>query len=210
MTSDTAAARDSADPGFIFGPRETGGVILGLRGAQLGALVLGLTALVGGLSRGPIGAAVGLGVLAACAAFAFVGVGGRTADQWAPVLLGYGAQRLRGQQRFRSGPFGATSCGRDRDAAPRLDLPGGLGTCRCWRSRSRAAGSWGWSRTRPGTPSPRSSPSGAPRSRCWRPRSGPGGSPRGERSWPGWPGKAHRWPGCSGSSGPCPTPGTRC
>ena len=54
--TDTSAARDSADAGFVFGPRETGGVILGLRGAQLGALVFGLTAVVGGLSRGPIGA----------------------------------------------------------------------------------------------------------------------------------------------------------
>jgi hypothetical protein len=109
---------------FIFGPRETGGVILGLRAAQLGALVAGLSLLVAGLSRGRTGAVAGLVMLAGAAAFAFVGVGGRSADQWAPVLAAHALQRLRGQHVFRGGPAAA-----DRAAVrrgPALDLPGVL------------------------------------------------------------------------------------
>jgi hypothetical protein len=99
---------------YRFGPRETRGVLLGLRGSQLTFLLIGATAAVTGLAAGPLGAVVGMLVLATTATAALVPVGGRTAEQWLPALVSYLlARRVNG--------------GRTTWRRPRLSGPGDPG-----------------------------------------------------------------------------------
>jgi hypothetical protein len=86
----TAAAATADKPSvYRFGPRETRGVLLGLRGSQLTFLLIGAIAAVAGLAAGPLGALLGMLVLATTTAAALVPVGGRTAEQWLPALVAY-------------------------------------------------------------------------------------------------------------------------
>lgn len=122
-----AASTDSAPPArYVFGPRETRGVLLGLRGPQLGLIVGGLTAFVAGVAAGGVVALLGVAAVAAASALAVVPVAGRTAEQWAPVAAGFGVQRLTGQRRFRSGPWHPSDQHHDREIAAALGLPGAL------------------------------------------------------------------------------------
>jgi hypothetical protein len=101
-TDPTAAGTGISEPGsYSFGPRETRGLLLGLRGAQLITLACGLGCLVAGVSAGLPGAALGAFATAASIAAVFTPVGGRTAEQWLPVAAGFGLQRLTGQHRYR-------------------------------------------------------------------------------------------------------------
>ncbi len=100
--------------GFVFGPRETRGLLLGLRGPQLAAILGGLAAVAAGLNRGPLGVLLGLGVAAFAVVAAFWPVAGRTVLEWAPVALGYAAQRAIGQASYR------------HPLTPAPDLPGPL------------------------------------------------------------------------------------
>ena len=107
---------------YRFGPRETRGILLGLRGSQLTFLLIGAIAAVTGLAAGPVGALLGVLVLALTATVALVPVGGRTAEQWLPTLVGYLlARRLNG---------GRTMWGRPRPSRSGdpvdLGLPGPL------------------------------------------------------------------------------------
>lgn len=113
----TATDTTTAPQAYRFGPRETRGVILGLRGGQLALLLAGAGSLVAGLSAGPAGAVVGLVVLAVMAAAAFLPVAGRTPEQWFPALVGYLATG-RGRTLFQPHPP-------DDDTAA-LDLPGAV------------------------------------------------------------------------------------
>ncbi len=91
-------------PLYTFGPRETRGILLGLRGGQLvllgaagfGALVV-LRILPG--SQGLL-TALGMAILAAIACW--VPLGRLTAEQWAPTILGYLWRGLLGRRRFQS------------------------------------------------------------------------------------------------------------
>jgi hypothetical protein len=100
MTTTTAPAHQPRTT-YAFGPRETRGLLLGLRGPQLAILVIGLGCLVAGLSAGFGGAAIGMLALAGSAAVVFVPLGGRTAEQWALVAAAFGLQRLTGQHAYR-------------------------------------------------------------------------------------------------------------
>lgn len=99
---------------FVFGPRETRGLLLGLRGPQLATILVGLAALVAGLNYGAPGALGGLAGLTAAVILAFTPVAGRTLLDWVPVALGYAAQQALGQARYR------------RPLTPGVDLPGPL------------------------------------------------------------------------------------
>jgi len=128
-TTDTPPAADASQrpTRYRFGPRETRGLLLGLRAGQLTLLIGGLAALVAGLSLGQVGAVLGLLLLAAAAAAAFVPIGGRTVEQWAPVAAGFGWQHATGQQQFRAGPATGTLPARQGAGSPAvLDLPGAL------------------------------------------------------------------------------------
>jgi len=86
---------------YVFGPRETRGLLLGLRGPQLVVLMAGLGCLVTGLSAGLAGAVLGTLAVAATAGAVLVAVGGRTAEQWAPLAVSFLLQRLTGQHAHR-------------------------------------------------------------------------------------------------------------
>jgi len=100
MTTATAPTRRQAST-YVFGPRETRGLLLGLRGPQLAVLIAGLGCLVAGLSAGFGGAVSGVLAVAVSAAVVFVPLAGRTAEQWAPAAAGFGLQRLTGQHAYR-------------------------------------------------------------------------------------------------------------
>jgi len=89
MTTATAAEVADKPRVYRFGPRETRGVLLGLRGSQLTFLLIGAVAAVAGLAAGPFGAVVGMLILATTATAALVPIGGRTAEQWLPALVAY-------------------------------------------------------------------------------------------------------------------------
>jgi Putative type VII ESX secretion system translocon, EccE len=99
VTADT----DRAPAGYRFGPRETRGVLLGLRAGQLLLLLVGLAGFVLGLSFSVAGVALGSTGLLAAAVGAFLPVAGRTGEQWAPVTLGFLARQFTGAGRFRAG-----------------------------------------------------------------------------------------------------------
>ncbi len=92
MTTATETAGNAG--AYRFGPRETRGVLLGLRAGQLALLLTGAVAVVGGLSVGPVGALAGVLILASTASAALVPVAGRTAEQWLPALVAYLLSRL--------------------------------------------------------------------------------------------------------------------
>jgi hypothetical protein len=114
----TAATETAAKAGvYRFGPRETRGVLLGLRAGQLALLLTGAVAVVGGLAVGPLGTLAGVVVLTMTASAALVPVAGRTAEQWLPALAAYLLSRLSDGGRTRWRP--------QRRTAP--DVPVGLG-----------------------------------------------------------------------------------
>jgi hypothetical protein len=104
--------------GHVFGPRETRGLLIGLRGSQLVVVMIGLAGFVVGLSFGPVGAIAGTLALAVAATGAFTPMSGRTPEQWAPVLLGFLVKRITRQHVYRR-PLTAAS-----------DLPGHLADVR--------------------------------------------------------------------------------
>ncbi len=107
---------------YRFGPRETRGVLVGLRAGQLALLLTGAIAVVVGLSVGPLGALGGVIVLAAAATAALLPVAGRTAEQWLPAWVAYLLSRLVDGGRTYWRPQRATRPGE----AITLGLPGPL------------------------------------------------------------------------------------
>ena len=93
----------SADARYRFGPLERRGVIAGLTAGQVACMGAGLVAAVLALRSAPtvVGLVLGAGALLVGTAAAFVPVGGRTAEEWAPVLLRWGAGRVCGAARWR-------------------------------------------------------------------------------------------------------------
>lgn len=87
--------------GYVFGPRETRGLLIGLRGAQLAVVMVALGVFVVGLSLGPVGAVAGTAVLVLAGVAVFAPVSGRTAEQWTPVLLGFVLKRMTGRHRYQ-------------------------------------------------------------------------------------------------------------
>ncbi|HEX4816076.1 MAG TPA: SCO6880 family protein [Nonomuraea sp.] len=96
-------AAESAPPrsGYVFGPRETRGLLIGLRGTQLAILMVALGALVLGLSSGPAGAVAGTAVLVVAAVAVFAPLSGRTPEQWAPVLIRFVLKRMTGRHLYK-------------------------------------------------------------------------------------------------------------
>jgi hypothetical protein len=89
---------------YRFGPRETRGILLGLRAGQLAPLLVGASSLVVGLSAGALGALLGVAVLTLTAGAALVPVAGRTPEEWLPAVAGYLGKRLTGRGRTRLRP----------------------------------------------------------------------------------------------------------
>ena len=91
-------------PRYRFGPLERRGVLAGLRGPQLAILCATGTVMVAALRSLPAVAGMSVAVAAVLvgAAGAFLGVGGRTFDEWVPVILSWSGDLLLGRRRFSS------------------------------------------------------------------------------------------------------------
>jgi hypothetical protein len=87
-------------PGYVFGPLERRGLIGGLRAGQIALISFGVAGLIAALSAAFTlgGIVVFLGAVAA----AFVPVGGRNADLWAPITTAFWFRRLVAGRRWRS------------------------------------------------------------------------------------------------------------
>src|SRR6266542_4962103 len=97
--------RSYSDIRYRFGPLERRGLIGTLRPGQL--LVLGTTVLVTILMvetlRNGAGLALGALLLSCGGLASFVPFGGRTLNEWAPVLTTFLTRKLRGRDHWRSG-----------------------------------------------------------------------------------------------------------
>lgn len=91
-------------PRYRFGPLERRGVLAGLRGAQL--VILGLTGFLVVVALRALppasGFAVAMTTLLVGVGGGFVPVGGRTLDEWVPVLAGWMGRTVAGKRRFFS------------------------------------------------------------------------------------------------------------
>src|SRR5450432_3332020 len=90
---------------YSFGPLERRGLFGGLRGGQVAALAAGALTAIAVLDQAPSagGAFMAMVACALAAATAFAPLGGRTAQEWAPVAVAFAARRLRRRHRFPSG-----------------------------------------------------------------------------------------------------------
>jgi hypothetical protein len=95
-------ARDGSASGprgarYRFGPRERSGVLAGWRTGQIVTVGLGLLFGVVTLRWEPnaLGVAAAIGVLVVYGALATVPLGGRTGDEWLPVVVCWAARRSR-------------------------------------------------------------------------------------------------------------------
>ncbi len=107
------APNDSAVARYRLGPRSTRGLVAGWRAGQIACVATGLILAVGLLRS--IGGAAG-GILGFCAMTAGVAVaswpvGGRTLEQWAPVVARFALRGLFGRRNPALGPPGRRSRG---------------------------------------------------------------------------------------------------
>lgn len=89
---------------YEFGPPEDRTLVAGLRAGQFGVVAVGLVLAVT-LVRADgsiLGFTVALTVVTFAAAAAFWQLGGRTVEQWVPVVLRWGGRRVLGRNRYRS------------------------------------------------------------------------------------------------------------
>jgi hypothetical protein len=90
-----------AAPRYQLGPRSRRGLVAGWRGGQLAVVGIGLAIAIAVLRLigAAAGAFVGLGILAVFVALATWPFGGRSADQWVPVVLAHARGRLGGRNK---------------------------------------------------------------------------------------------------------------
>lgn len=95
---------------FRFAPRESRGLLLGLRPRQIVLLAVAGVTVVAGAAAGTVGLL--LGVLLACTlgVACFVPVGGRSAEEWAPIAARWLWRGASGRQ-WRGGPAAPESDG---------------------------------------------------------------------------------------------------
>lgn len=106
---------------YVFGRRDRGTVLVGLRPTQVGVLGVGLAAvLIGLITAGGRGGVVGLAICAGCAAAALAPIQGRAPVDWVRPIANFGYQRLTGQGRY----LGGSRALHRNHGLRRLDLPG--------------------------------------------------------------------------------------
>lgn len=111
---------------YVFGPRETDGIVLGLSMGEIltlfGAafLMIRLLGSIGGM-------VLGLVILLATLAALFVPVADRSIAQWVPIVVAFGVRRALGLTSYRGGPAAALApaAGRTEGVEP-MELPGEL------------------------------------------------------------------------------------
>jgi hypothetical protein len=89
---------------YTFGPLERRGLVGPLRGGQIGLLAAGALGAILILDHAPTvdGALVAMIVFVVAAGLAFLPVGGRACEEWAPVMMRFLARAASGRARFRS------------------------------------------------------------------------------------------------------------
>jgi hypothetical protein len=89
---------------YRFGPLERRGLLGPVRAGQAAVIALAAALAVAALDRSPSvgGAFAGVLILVAAAAATTLPLGGRTVEQWAPVLAAFALRGVRGSRRFRS------------------------------------------------------------------------------------------------------------
>jgi hypothetical protein len=90
---------------YRFGPLERRGLFGGLRAGQAGVIACGLLVATVAIDIAPsmIGVFAAMLALGVAAATVTVRLGGRAADEWAPILAGWALRRTSGKAAFRSG-----------------------------------------------------------------------------------------------------------
>ena len=90
--------------GYTFGPLERRGLFGAIAAGQVTALAFGAVGAIVILDRAPSpGGVMGaMAVAVAAVVVAFGPVGGRSAQEWLPVLIAFARRRLSGRRRFRS------------------------------------------------------------------------------------------------------------
>ncbi len=89
---------------YRFGPLERRGIFGAVRGGQAATLAVGAVVAIVLLDHSPnlTGTLSATLLFAAAAALSLIPVGGRTLQEWAPLVLGFEARRLSGRATFRS------------------------------------------------------------------------------------------------------------
>jgi Putative type VII ESX secretion system translocon, EccE len=89
---------------YRFGPLERRGILGGIRTGQAALLVGGAAAAIGALDLSPTatGGFVAVVLFGAASALAFAPFGGRSLEEWVPIVGGSAFRRLRGRCRFVS------------------------------------------------------------------------------------------------------------
>lgn len=116
---------------YRFGPLERRGILGPLRPGQAVAIGLGALVAVVALDISPSlgGAVLGSGILAMFVALATLPAGGRTAEEWAPLVAAFAGRSFRGRLIFRSPVAGAGMTwrrGRQRPVDPPAHPPHSL------------------------------------------------------------------------------------
>ena len=112
---------------FVFGPRETDGIFLGLGMSAIIALGAAAFLLIRLLSYGVGGALLGVLVVLAVLASVFVPVADRTVSQWVPVIVVFAVRRLLGWTTYRGGPAAELAAPTPRqEGVEPMELPGEL------------------------------------------------------------------------------------
>ena len=97
---------------YRFGPLERRGLIAGWRGGQIAAVAAGVVAAVVVLDGRPAPPRIALAAacVGLCTAVAWWPLGGRTAEQWLPTVVRWGATGLSGRDRRRATVGGTGHC----------------------------------------------------------------------------------------------------
>jgi hypothetical protein len=109
---------------YQFGPLERRGLLVGLRGGQLGALAASALLAIGLLrTAGPAGIGLAVGTVAASLIAAFWSVRGQTIEQWAPTWCRWGVDALRCHHRGLAVAPLTGFCRRDHPGDPAMIGP---------------------------------------------------------------------------------------
>jgi hypothetical protein len=111
---------------YRFGPLEQRALVGPLQLGQVAVLAVGAAAGLGTLYglRSFAGLAIGAGAICAAAAAILVPLDGRTAEEWAPIAIGWALRRRRAKAGYRSAAIEAgTRIGPDGAVIHELSLP---------------------------------------------------------------------------------------
>ncbi|MFE3557328.1 SCO6880 family protein [Streptomyces sp. NPDC059193] len=112
---------------FVFGPRETDGIVLGLGMGELLTLAGAAFILIRLMGQGTGGLLLGLFILASTVAALFVPVKDRTAAQWVPIVAVFAVRRTLGMTHYRGGPAAQLARQAPRtEGVETMELPGEL------------------------------------------------------------------------------------